>query len=51
MSRTLLPLAMVDTEINHLTKPDLSIVDGAPLPRSATSSAWAIDKLQGFDTI
>ena len=51
VSGTLSPLAMVDTEINHPTKLDLSTAGGVPLPRSATPSAQGIDKLQGLNTI
>ena len=51
MSRTSSLLAMVDIEIDHPTKLDLSTASGTPLPRSATPDAQAIDNLQGLDTI
>lgn len=43
------PLAMVDTEIDHPTKPDSSTTSRALLSRSATPNAQGVDKLQGLD--
>ena len=42
---------MVDMKINHPTELDSSTAGRAPLPRSATPSAWGINKLRGLDTI
>ena len=51
MSEMLLPLALVDPEINHPTKLDTSTAGKVLLSHSVTPSAQSIDKLQGFDTI
>lgn len=51
VSRTLLPLALVQLEIDYTTKLNMSTAGRASLPHSATPSAQSIDKLRGLNTI